>query len=783
MGERKRILTFVLIMAAVAALAIGATLALLHSTSFERHRVRLSEVACNTARIVEMAARYHEAVRPNASGEDAAAIALSALRGGASRSLGLGESGEIRLARQSDGTILALWPKLSPDTITRSGPPGLSLSEPMRLALKGRSGTLVGLDGRGVRVLAAHEPVAGLGWSVIAQIDLSEIRAPFVKAGLYLLVLTLVMIAICTKFLMLFADSLVRRLRASEVRTQAIVEIADDGIVIADAGGVILSWNSAAERIFGYSAAETVGHSLVDLIVPERYRETKGAAMRRFARDGQGRALGTTLELTALHKSGAEFPIELTLSAFRDASGFMALAMVRDITQRKLTELREREQAAQLAAKNEALEAQRQQLRAQHDELLAVNAALVQARNTAEAASRAKSEFLANMSHEIRTPMTAILGFAENLLLPDLPPQEARSAAETIRRNGEHLLAIINDILDLSKIEAGKLEIERIACSPRQILSEVATLFRGAAEAKQLNLKIESLGPIPDKIRCDPTRLRQILQNMVGNAVKFTASGSVGVLVSEGETAAGARFLQFDVIDTGVGMTEEQSRRLFEPFMQADSSTTRQFGGTGLGLTLTRHLAELLGGTAELVRSAPGQGSHFRFTVAAVTADEETAAAGTVTWPEGCLTEPLPADSPRIEARVLLAEDGPDNQRLISFMLHRMGVEVTVANDGRKAVNEVLASMEMGQPYDAVLMDVQMPTCDGYEATRLLRAAGYEKPIIALTAQAMAGDRQKCIAAGCDDYISKPIHRVRLSEVLQHLLNDQVSRAGRADDR
>ena len=307
------------------------------------------------------------------------------------------------------------------------------------------------------------------------------------------------------------------------------------------------------------------------------------------------------------------------------------------------------------------------------------------------------------------------------------------------------------------------------------MLNEAASLLRGAAEARNLNLKIEALGAIPDKIRCDPTRLRQILLNMVGNAIKFTPAGSVGVLVSLEETATGNRLLQFDVIDTGIGMTEEQRRRLFEPFTQADGSTSRQFGGTGLGLTLSRRLAELLGGTAELVRTAPGQGSHFRFTVAAAYPGEETLLPEEIpSLTTDDVGGPAAATARHINARVLLAEDGPDNQRLISFILHRAGIQVTVADDGRKAVNEVLASVEMAQPYDAVLMDMQMPVCDGYEATRRLRAAGYRGPIIALTAHAMATDRQKCTAAGCDDYVSKPVNRDYLLEVLQCWLSHPV---------
>lgn len=783
MSERKRILALIAIMATVAAVATGSTIAILYNAAFNQQRARLTEIAYNTARMAEAIARHCEETGSAGGRGDPGAVVLDQLKDAHASFRWSSTSGDINLARRKGDEIVFLLPPRHGQETAPAVSLHSQLSEPMRRALQSRSGTLVGLDYRGVQVLAAHEPVTGLNWGIVAKIDLAEVRAPFMKAGLCLVALVLIMIVVGTKLFLLLGNSLVRRARESEIRSRAIIEIADDGVVVADAEGMIVSWNPAAERIFGYPAAEVIGRDFVDLIVPERYRDAKRAAMRRFAKDGQGRALGTTPELIALHKSGAEFTVELTLSAFKDANGFMALAMVRDITDRKLAELHQQEHAALVQTKNMELEAQRQQLRAQQEELLAANAALIEAKETAEAASRAKSEFLANMSHEIRTPMTSILGFAENLLLPDLPQQEARLAVETIRRNGEHLLAIINDILDLSKIEAGKLEVEKISCSPRQVLNEVASLLRGTAEAKHVNLKTDCLGAIPDRIRCDPTRLRQILVNMVGNAIKFTSAGSVGVLVSLEQTAAGDRLLQFDIIDTGVGMTEEQSRRLFEPFTQADSSTTRQFGGTGLGLTLSRRLAELLGGTAELVRTAPGCGSHFRFTVAAAPLSEETSTLDSIPPFTEDATRPVAADSPHIDARVLLAEDGPDNQRLISFILHRVGVQVTVANDGRQAVNEVLASMEMGQPYDAVLMDVQMPVCDGYGATRQLRAAGYRGSIIALTAHAMVADRGKCIAIGCDAYVSKPVNRNHLIEVLQQQLSHTLSEPGQPGTR
>ena len=397
----------------------------------------------------------------------------------------------------------------------------------------------------------------------------------------------------------------------------------------------------------------------------------------------------------------------------------------------------------------------------------------------AEAATRAKNEFLANMSHEIRTPMTAILGFADMLVEDrsvNSAPRERVEAVRTIKRNGEYLLNIINDILDVSKIEAGKLLTERIASSPCQLVAEVSSLARVRADEKGLPLNITYGGAIPETIQSDPTRLRQILINLIGNAIKFTDHGEVGIEVRLVD-AGGSPALQFDVVDTGVGMSEEQAARLFRPFTQADASTTRRFGGTGLGLAISKRLADMLGGDIVLAETEVGVGSRFRLTVATGPLDgvkmiDDPVSATVVAG------EPRATGDERLDlsgCRVLLAEDGPDNQRLISFMLKRAGAEVIVEENGQLAVDRVLAARDEGRPFDIILMDMQMPVMDGYDATRLLRDNSYTGPIIALTAHAMASDRQKCLSAGCDDYATKPIKRAELNRtILRQLQRDKA---------
>jgi len=377
-------------------------------------------------------------------------------------------------------------------------------------------------------------------------------------------------------------------------------------------------------------------------------------------------------------------------------------------------------------------------------------ASLKVASDAAESANRSKSDFLANMSHEIRTPMTAIMGYAELLTDPSYATEHLGDAVRIIHRNGEHLVTLINDILDISKIEAGRMTVERIVVDPVQIVDDAMALMKPKAATKGLSLEADLNWPLPATVPTDPTRLLQILVNLIGNAIKFTQSGGVRIGVS-----LDGSLLRVAVRDTGIGMTPEQVQRLFKPFTQADTSTTRRFGGTGLGLAISRNLAKLLGGDIT-VTSLPGDGSEFVVTVDAGVVEQSrlrldrTAKAG---------VQPASASAPKLgrACTILLADDGKDNQKLISFHLTRAGARVKVVENGRQAADEAMAAAARGNPYDLIFMDMQMPELDGYGATRELRARGYPGPIVALTAHAMAEDREKCLNAGCDDYASKPV--------------------------
>jgi PAS domain S-box-containing protein len=503
--------------------------------------------------------------------------------------------------------------------------------------------------------------------------------------------------------------------------------IVDHHAIVAetDTRGTIVSVNDAFCRITGYKREELIGQNHRILNSGTHPKKMWQDMYRTVARGGFWHG-----EICNRAKDGRLYWVDTTIAPLHDEKGRIRgyFAIRTDIT--------------------------------------ALKAAQVQA----EAASRAKSEFLANMSHEIRTPMTAIMGYAD-LLAEDVERGvthgDRLATIETIKRNGEHLLSIINDILDISKIEADKMTVETIEMSPEQIVQDVLSLMRVKAEAKGIRFEAEFSTAIPCTIYSDPTRLRQILVNLVGNAIKFTEVGEVRLRVSAVEEE-GSR-LKFEVIDTGIGLHRTQLSKLFNSFEQADASTTRRFGGSGLGLRISKRLAEMLGGDIT-VSSEFGRGSTFTVTIALKPMEGATFITPDVS---AVASEPKHAVAGQKESslagmRILLAEDGPDNQRLISFHLRKAGAEVQVAENGRLAVEALTSdgtldgALRDPLPFDLIITDIQMPEMDGYRATRLLRSKGCQLPILALTAHAMSGDSEKCLAAGCTSHLTKPIDKQQL---------------------
>ena len=381
----------------------------------------------------------------------------------------------------------------------------------------------------------------------------------------------------------------------------------------------------------------------------------------------------------------------------------------------------------------------------------------------ADEAARAKGQFLAQMSHEIRTPMNAILGFTDILAREsqELSQADRIDMLRTIKVSGEHLLCLIDDILDISKIEANKLEFDSAPCSLVEIARETISLMRVPAQGKGLTISVEFAGPIPETIRTDSRRFRQVLLNLLGNALKFTEKGQIKMVVRVEQDEVSRASVVVDVIDTGVGMTEEQLTRVFQPFTQADSSTSRRFGGTGLGLTISKAFAEKLGGGLS-VESRYGHGSTFRLRI-------DAGPLAGVRMQEG-LTEsliasakgeqrPEPCSTIQPGSRVLLAEDNPVNQRVVSHFLTGGGAELVVVGNGKDAVEAALSAESEGRPFVVILMDMHMPVVDGLDATRQLRTLGYSRPIVALTASAMQVDRDQCLQAGCNAFLTKPVSR------------------------
>ena len=504
-------------------------------------------------------------------------------------------------------------------------------------------------------------------------------------------------------------------------RFKSILDQIDDGCAVVDLRGNIQFVNDAFCRMFGFEKARVLGRSFKDLQHPDRHAQTLEIFSSVYRTGEPVRSYEYQVSSTLF--------VDQSISLERDDSGrpVAFLSIFRDCTARKQAE-----------------------------------EATARARAAAESANRAKSEFLANMSHEIRTPMNGIIGMTELALDGPLTPPQAE-CLDMIRSQAASLLTIVNDILDFSKIESRRVELESVPFTLSHAIDEVVRPLAMRAREKGITLGSSIAASVPARIVGDPVRLKQILTNVIGNAVKFTEEGSVTLEVTVQHAEDGRHILHLLVSDTGIGIPPEKRSAIFEPFRQVDGSMTRRFGGTGLGLAISSTLAELMGGRIK-VESTPGGGSTFDIAIPAVAAPPnvrtESAVSAEVAATARRMVTPVKA------ARILIAEDNIINQRVAAALLTKRGHTVTVVNNGREAVDVL-----QREPFDLVLMDVQMPEMDGFEATAAIRErerdTGRRIRIVAMTAHAMSGDRERCLAAGMDGYLSKPIDQRSLFDVVE----------------
>jgi PAS domain S-box-containing protein len=545
-----------------------------------------------------------------------------------------------------------------------------------------------------------------------------------------------------------------KHLALMEARYRGLLEAAPDAMVVFDQDGIIVLLNVQAERRFQYSRDELIGRKITT-IIPQGFERRIRREVLPSDADAMLRRMGSGMELTARRKDGSEFPIEVMMSPLDGSDGVLGTAAIRDISQRRKAE--------------QVLQQRTADLRVEVAERRNAENEMRRARDAAEVANQAKSEFLANMSHEIRTPLNGVIGMTDLVLDTDLTPAQ-RSYLETIKLSADSLLDVINDILDTSKIEAGKLELEVIGFNLRRCVEEALQTMASRADEKALELTCEIAPGVPELVGGDPGRLRQIILNLVSNAIKFTHQGEVALKVKLEKKERDTNVLQFSVSDTGIGISAEKQNLVFSPFTQADSSSTRKYGGTGLGLTISARLVAMMGGRI-WVESEIGKGSQFHFTVRLAAPGigsslDAQAALGVMGTPESL-----------IGLKVLVVDDNQTNQRVLQGMLTQWGAETTCSESGEHALARWQSGIDEHQPYQLVLTDTHMPGMNGFALVEQIRRSPQTSPltVMMLTSNGHWGDVDRCRELGIQSYLHKPVRKQELlSAILTALGRDHT---------
>tara|TARA_R110002111_G_scaffold258083_1_gene326812 strand:+ start:40861 stop:42558 length:1698 start_codon:yes stop_codon:yes gene_type:complete len=544
-----------------------------------------------------------------------------------------------------------------------------------------------------------------------------------------------------------------------------ILKFSIDVSVAIDEKGLVLKTSDSIYQTFGWKPEEIIGEN-IRLLMSEPYLKDNDCYLAECLGSGDTSRAGQAQQILARRKDNSCFPCELTIASFDDAQNPKRyIGIIRDITER-------------LKSQNK-LDEYLERLKQSRRELKRKNYELKSAQKNVERANQAKSEFLANMSHEVRTPMTSILGYTE-ILKEKSGSRDNLELIEIIQSNGTHLLEVINDILDISKIEMGNFEIKKVHCSPTQVLQNVIEQYASKASKKGLSIQSKYHDSVPETIQTDPLRLKQVLSNLVSNAIKFTESGSIDLEVRAFFQSKNDRLLQYIVSDTGIGIPAEKLKKIFDPFAQADSSISRNYGGIGLGLTLSHKLVQLLGGNLT-VQSTVNQGSLFAVTlnvghesnlIEQMKLNRSLSSVRPASQVHSSRNKK--AASGDLKGRVLLVDDTKEIRKLFSYMLNKMGLDVVTASNGKEAVELVNEAANRNDYFNVILMDMQMPVMNGYEATRYLRGQENQIPIIAITAHALVSDREKCLDAGCTEYLSKPIKYEVLHEMVDRYLTEKA---------